>query len=87
MVRRSAAGGRPGGSLGRSSLFDVGVYLEHGGAMGWTPDQVLACGVGQFGAAFRGWLRAQGVDPDNPPPKPFGRADLERLKEKVGHGV
>lgn len=54
--------------------------------MGWKPWEVRACGVGEFGAAFRGWLRAQGVDADNPPPKAFGREDLERLKAKVANG-
>lgn len=76
-----------GGSRGRSDPnFSIEVYIEHGGAMGWKPWEVRACGVGEFGAAFRGWLRAQGVDADNPPPRAFGREDLERLKAKVANG-
>lgn len=50
--------------------------------MGWTPRQVDALGLGEFDHAWRGWLKAQGADPDR---RPFGLADLERLKKKAGH--
>ncbi len=51
--------------------------------MGWRPWEVRRCGLAEFSAAYRGWLKSQGVDPDD---RPFGREDLERLKEQVGHG-
>lgn len=46
--------------------------------MGWRPDDVRGCLLLDFAAAFRGWQRAQGIDPDGSM-RPMTRAELREL--------
>lgn len=32
--------------------------------MGWHPDQTRRSGMADFRACYRGWMKGQGVDPD-----------------------
>lgn len=57
-----------------------------GGVLGWSLDQLYGATVQEALLAFRGWQRANGVDPDNQQvrkAKPMTRDRYEALKEQV----
>jgi len=56
--------------------------FERCGGMGWTPDRILASSLPQILMCFRGWQRANGVDPDIPAAKvnePMSISEAEGL--------
>jgi hypothetical protein len=49
-----------------------------GGMMGWRAADVRACSMGDFAPLFRGWMKGQGVDPDD-----GGRPTLDDLDDLI----
>lgn len=57
-----------------------------GGVLGWSLDQLYSATVQEALLAFRGWQRANGVDPDDQQvrkAKPMTRDRYEALKEQA----
>lgn len=51
--------------------------------MGWHPAVTRQTTLFDLVCAHRGWMKANGVDPDD---KPFGKDDLRKLRERVNNG-
>jgi len=59
--------------------------MEIGGILGWRPDDIYRATIPELLLMFRGWQRAQGIDPDKGAAgsKAMSRAEYEKLKARL----
>lgn len=53
-----------------------------GAMMGWHPSVTRQTVLHDIVCAHRGWMKANGADPDD---RHFGKEDLRRLQERVNN--
>jgi len=53
--------------------------------LGWAPDAFWAASMAELLSAYRGYLRARGIDPDSiSTDQPMNRAEFEYLCKQMG---